>query len=155
MKFSEFGNVITEQRRYFEEYYETQVNRSRAAVLVTNPSIRAASLFHLCAKSGRWHFLWRNLLIMLHSCDVSRNAVLEGPLLVPHPIGIVIGKSAVIGERAVLYQGVTVGAGPGALYPTIGAGAVLYAHSTVVGNVFVPANSRVKAHHVISPGAKG
>lgn len=46
---------------------------------------------------------------ILFSCDIARNAKIEGGLYLPHPVGVVVGETAVIGKNCILHQGVTLG----------------------------------------------
>ena len=46
---------------------------------------------------------------ILFSCDIARNARIEGGLYLPHPVGVVVGETAVIGKNCILHQGVTLG----------------------------------------------
>jgi serine O-acetyltransferase len=57
-------------------------------------------------------------------------------LQLPHPIGIVIGEGATIGNNVKIYQNVTLGQNRG-LYPTLGDDVVVYPGSVIVGGVHV------------------
>ncbi len=46
---------------------------------------------------------------ILFSCDIARNAKIEGGLYLPHPSGVVIGEHAVVGKNCIIHQGVTLG----------------------------------------------
>lgn len=46
---------------------------------------------------------------ILFSCDIARNAKIEGGFYLPHPVGVVVGETAVIGKNCILHQGVTLG----------------------------------------------
>jgi serine O-acetyltransferase len=46
---------------------------------------------------------------ILFSCDIARNAKIEGGLYLPHPSGVVVGENVVIGKNCILHQGVTLG----------------------------------------------
>ena len=46
---------------------------------------------------------------ILFSCDIARNAQIDGGLYLPHPVGVVVGESAIIGRNCILHQGVTLG----------------------------------------------
>jgi serine O-acetyltransferase len=85
----------------------------------------------------------------------------------PHPVGVVIGMGAVVGERATIYQNVTIGqAGNGDVcYPRLGDRVIVYAGAVVVGDlqlgddVVVGANSVVlrsfsRGQHVAGVPAK-
>jgi len=46
---------------------------------------------------------------ILFSCDIARNAKIGGGFYLPHPVGVVVGETAVIGKNCILHQGVTLG----------------------------------------------
>ncbi|MFC4243342.1 hypothetical protein ACFOYW_08145 [Gryllotalpicola reticulitermitis] len=63
----------------------------------------------------------------------------------PHPIGVVLGSGARIGDRVSIYQGVTVGANRRGQYPVIEFGVTLYPGSSVTGGVRVGAGALIGA----------
>ena len=67
----------------------------------------------------------------------------------PHPIGIVVGDGAVIGDDCVIYQNVTLGQKNGK-YPTLRNGCVLYPNSVVVGGIYLHEDTIVGAGAVVT-----
>jgi len=72
--------------------------------------------------------------------DIHPGAVIGGPFCIDHGTGVVIGETAVIGARVVMYQGVTLGAASVTKaaadtkrHPTIEDDVVIYAGATVLG----------------------
>ncbi|MFT4765697.1 MAG: serine O-acetyltransferase [Oleispira sp.] len=102
-----------------------------------NPSIHACFLIRLsiACKSRLLHVLVRNVLITKHSIDIGFGAVIGRALLLPHPMGIVIGEGVVIGDGVRIYQNCTMGNKGG--YPTIGSCCVIYPGSVIVGEVII------------------
>jgi serine acetyltransferase len=85
----------------------TPVPKLLARVLVST-HLRACALIRLAAGAPAWtRPLWRNLLITLHSIDVSPGAVIEPGLWIRHPFGIVIGPNARIEPRVSLSHNIT------------------------------------------------
>ncbi|MBZ9937878.1 serine acetyltransferase [Mesorhizobium sp. BR1-1-16] len=85
---------------------------------------------------------------------ISPMAVIAPSVSFPHPTGIVIGDGVIIGERAKIYQNVTLGGArvgdqKANNYPTIGQDTVLFAGVVVVGKVTVGANCIVGANAVV------
>ncbi len=73
-------------------------------------------------------------------CDIHPGAHLGCPFFVDHATGIVIGETAMIGERVKVYQGVTLGAlsvkkelAHKQRHPTIEDDVIIYANATVLG----------------------
>lgn len=79
------------------------------------------------------------------NCQLSPRAEIGGGLLLPHPIGVVIGSGCRLGSGVTLYQGVTLGADARARYPSLGDGVTVYANACVVGGVELGAGSVVGA----------
>lgn len=96
------------------------------------------------------------------SCDISFNAQIGDGVRFAHPIGVVIGNHARIGDNVRIFQNVTIGShgrsGSAKAYPQIGAGAVLYAGAKIVGNVEIGDGAVVAANAVViedvPPGAR-
>lgn len=115
-----------------------EVKRHAIRGLILSPPLRAAALMRISAsRGGVSGALCRNLLLTLHSCDVTPGARIGGALHVPHPVGIVLGSGAIVGDGVTIYQHVTVGASRSGKYPIIGDGVVLFPASLVAGGVVV------------------
>lgn len=70
----------------------------------------------------------------------------------PHPWGVVIHPNAVVGERVVVYQGVTVGRKKGGVkagIPTLGDDVVIYPNAVIVGAVRIGNRAVVGAGAVV------
>ena len=73
--------------------------------------------------------------------DIHPGATIGSPFFIDHGTGVVIGETAVIGDRVILYQGVTIGAKSidkekgrrEKRHPTIGNDCVIYAGATILG----------------------
>ena len=93
--------------------------------------------------------------VVLVGADVTPGAVFGRGLYIPHPVGVVIGNSAVLGNHVTLAGGVTIGSrhpdgrGPDG-HATIGEGAILSSHAVVLGAITVGENALVAAHSVVS-----
>ena len=85
-------------------------------------------------------FAIQNRVSELWSVDVHPAARLGGGLLMDHATGIVIGETAVVGERCTILHSVTLGGTGkerGDRHPKIGDDVTLGAGSTVLGNIVV------------------
>lgn len=69
----------------------------------------------------------------MHGLDVFYEVELPDIFQLVHPVGTVIGRGQ-FSDYAVIYQNVTIGAGPDGVYPRFGRGVVLYGGSRVVGH---------------------
>jgi len=83
---------------------------------------------------------------------VSHNATIGPGLMLPHPVGIVIGEGCSIGDNATIYQHVTIGrrSRNDPRYPVIGGNVVLYPGAVVIGPVRIGRFARVGANQVVS-----
>lgn len=63
-------------------------------------------------------------------------------------IGVVIGKGVELGEHCVIGQNVTIGENH-SMYPIICTGAIIHAHSCIIGKIVVGAHSIVGAGSVV------
>jgi serine O-acetyltransferase len=126
--------------------------RTRARLLLVprfllNPELHAVVLVRLAAEGPRWsHWLWRNLLVAKHGMDVGHGARIGPGLMLPHPVGVVIGPQVTVGERAVIYHGVTIGGNVGQTgTATVGDRVVIWPNAMIVGTITVGADATIGA----------
>ena len=93
----------------------------------------------------------RNRIYVKHACDISQRARIGQGLKLPHPIGVVIGEGAQIGNFVTIYHNVTIGRKrmEKPEYPVIGDHAVVYCGALIVGNVTVGHHSIVQAYSIV------
>jgi serine O-acetyltransferase len=91
--------------------------------------------------------------------DIHPAAQIGHPFFIDHGTGIVIGESAIIGDRVKLYQGVTLGAhqvhkrlAGTKRHPTIEDDVVVYAHATILGDITIGAQSVIGGNTWITEG---
>ena len=149
--------------------------RSRDEVLLCYPGVQAL-LHHRVAHA--LHRLAVPLLPRLiseasHSAtgiDLHPGATIGPSFFIDHGTGVVIGETAIIGQRVRIYQGVTLGArsfpmdADGTLvkgqprHPIVEDDVVIYAGATVLGRVTIGAGSRIGGNvwltHDVPPGSR-
>lgn len=82
---------------------------------------------------------------------IAGTARIGGGLILPHPQGIVVGGQARIGQRAWIFQNVTIGGAPGKNgMPTIGDDARLYTGAVIVGPIVLGNDVVVGANSVVT-----
>jgi serine O-acetyltransferase len=119
--------------------------RSHDEVIVAYPGFFAVALHRIAhALHQRGALLFARLIAeYAHShtgIDIHPGAAIGARFAIDHGTGIVIGETAVLGDRVKLYQGVTLGAASVRKdlsqvkrHPTIGNGVVIYANATILG----------------------
>ena len=82
--------------------------------------------------------------------DIHPGATIGRSFFIDHGTGVVIGETAIIGDRVRLYQGVTLGGDPQVegrhdflRHPIIGDDVVIHANASIIGRVTVGAGSRI------------
>ena len=81
--------------------------------------------------------------------DIPINTRIGGGLLLPHPNGIVIHPSVVIGPNCLIFQQVTLGMAHGGV-PTLGGHVDVGAGAKVIGRVRLGDHSNVGANAVVT-----
>lgn len=92
------------------------------------------------------HHLW----CVLSGAEIPLNTSIGGGLIMPHPNGVIIHESAVIGPNCSIFQQVTIGVTgtrPGA--PVIGGHVNIGAGAKILGRVHVGSHSRIGANAVV------
>jgi serine O-acetyltransferase len=134
--------------------------KSRIEIALLYPGVRAL-VFHRLAnalwRSG-FHFLGRlasELGRWLSGIEIHPNATIGKHFFIDHGTGVVIGETAVIHDGVTLYHGVTLGGiGTGATnigrrHPELEDGVVIGAGAQVLGPITVRRDARVGANAVV------
>lgn len=122
-----------------------------------NPSFLAIYCYR---KSHIWHASsgWRRLLsraiwryALTHcGCDIRSYAKIGERCHFPHPVGVVIGSDAVVGDDVTIYQNVTLGLARGTNgFPTIKNGVTIYAGASVLGDITIGEGATIGANAVV------
>ncbi|MCK1221129.1 serine O-acetyltransferase [Streptococcus uberis] len=131
--------------------------RNSLEVLLTYPGIKALAAHRLS------HFLWEHnfkLLARMNSqfwrfltnIEIHPGAKIAAGVVIDHGAGLVIGETAEVEEGVMLYHGVTLGGtgkDKGKRHPTIRKGALISAHSQIIGPIEVGENAKVGAAAVV------
>lgn len=87
-------------------------------------------------------------ILKKYNCHISCNSKIGPGVFFPHPMGIVIGRDAQIGENVEIYQNVTIGQKNG-LYPHIYNNVTIFSGACIVGGVKIGNNAVVGAASVV------
>lgn len=131
--------------------------RNGLEILLTYPGLKALAAHRIS------HFLWEHhmrLIARMHSqfwrfltgIEIHPGAQIAPGVFIDHGSGLVIGETAIVEEGVMLYHGVTLGGtgkDTGKRHPTIRKGALISAHSQVIGPIEVGQNAKVGAAAVV------
>ena len=133
--------------------------RGPLEILLCYPGFQAISLHRLS------HRLWRSRLPLklparllsqlgrgLTGVEIHPGATIGRGVFIDHGMGVVIGETSEIGDRCLLYQGVTLGGtgkDHGKRHPTLAKNVVVGAGAKVLGAITVGANTRIGAGSVV------
>ncbi|XRB13496.1 serine acetyltransferase [Pseudoscourfieldia marina] len=115
--------------------------------------------FHALQAHRASHALWtsgrKDLALMLQSrisevfsVDIHPGARIGKGILMDHGMGVVIGETAVIGDRVSILQGVTLGGTGkegGDRHPKVGSGVLIGPHATILGNISIGDDTMIAA----------
>jgi serine O-acetyltransferase len=88
----------------------------------------------------------------LTGIEIHPGATIGRGVFIDHGMGVVIGETAIIGNYALIYQGVTLGGTgkeSGKRHPTLGENVVVGAGAKVLGNISLGNNVRIGAGSVV------
>lgn len=88
------------------------------------------------------------------SADIHPAATLGERLIIPHPVGIVIGADSVIGDDCVVMHGVTLGAKGhgirGNRHPKVGNRVKIFCNSTLLGPIEIGDDTTIGSHTLVT-----
>ncbi|MGT2772012.1 serine O-acetyltransferase [Streptococcus marimammalium] len=131
--------------------------KSTLEILLTYPGVKALAAHRLS------HFLWRydfKLLAKMHSqfwrfltqIEIHPGARIASGVFIDHGNGLVIGETAIVETEVLLYHGVTLGGTGkecGKRHPTVRRGALISAHSQLIGPIEIGEYAKVGASAVV------
>ena len=133
--------------------------RGWLAILSCYPGLHALTLHRFS------HALWRCRLPLkllarcisqlgraLTGIEIHPGARIGRGVFIDHGMGVVIGETAEVGNRCLLYQGITLGGTGkehGKRHPTLGENVVVGAGAKVLGAITIGANTRIGAGSVV------
>jgi len=118
--------------------------------MVNSPCLHATALIRLATHTPRFLLgMWRTILIATHSIDISVGLDVGPGLVLPHPVGIVLGAGLRMGRNVTIMHHVSIGGliqrEEGRYSPRIGDDVVIYGHSMVLGPIAIGDGSIVGA----------
>jgi serine O-acetyltransferase len=131
--------------------------RNWLEVLTCYPGLQAL----LCHRIAHWlhrlglPFLPRfisHLARFLTGIEIHPGAQIGCGVFIDHGMGVVVGETAIVGNYALIYQGVTLGGTgkqSGKRHPTLGENVVVGAGAKVLGNLQIGNNVRIGAGSVV------
>lgn len=131
--------------------------RNSLEVIFCYPGLHA--LF--CYRATHWLYgfgipliprLISHLARFLTGIEIHPGAKIGKGVFIDHGMGVVIGETAIVGDYALIYQGVTLGGTgkeTGKRHPTLGENVVLGAGAKVLGNIQIGNNVRIGAGSVV------
>jgi serine O-acetyltransferase len=160
---------MLEQLRVDASVYERKPHSAHQMVGLAwrHRGFRAVVLFRLSqARFAQEHrsvgaIFSRSIHHLCH-CEISRDAIIGPGLLLPHPLGVVVGAGSVVGAHCTIQQHVTIGGNyghtaAGRVKPYIGEGVEVSAGAVIAGPVSIGSRARIGANAVVvtdvPPGA--
>jgi len=149
-----FSTFLADFRIIFER---DPAARNWVEVLFCYPGLQAL-LFHRFAHwlhSFKLPFIPRfisHLARFLTGIEIHPGAQIGRGVFIDHGMGVVIGETAIVGDYALIYQGVTLGGTgkeSGKRHPTLGEYVVVGAGAKVLGNIQIGSNVRIGAGSVV------
>jgi len=93
-----------------------------------------------------------HLARFLTGIEIHPGATIGKGVFIDHGMGVVVGETAIVGDYALIYQGVTLGGTgkqSGKRHPTLGENVVVGAGAKVLGNLQIGNNVRIGAGSVV------
>jgi serine O-acetyltransferase len=150
--------VLSTLRADFRIIFERDpAARNWLEVLFCYPGLQAL-LFHRlahwlhCIGIPFFPRLISHIARFLTGIEIHPGATIGYGVFIDHGMGVVIGETAIVGDYALIYQGVTLGGTgkqSGKRHPTLGENVVVGAGAKVLGNLQIGNNVRIGAGSVV------
>tara|TARA_Y100001968_G_scaffold228992_1_gene211770 strand:+ start:991 stop:1743 length:753 start_codon:yes stop_codon:yes gene_type:complete len=126
-------------------------------IILCYPGFQAISIHRVTHKLWKHNIpvlprLLSHLTRFLTGVEIHPGARIGKGVFIDHGMGVVIGETSEIGDRCLLYQGVTLGGTgkeSGKRHPTLEANVVVGAGAKVLGDIHVGTNTRIGAGSVV------
>ena len=137
---------------------EDPAAESKLMIYLTYPHIKALNYHYVAHKlyKRKKHTLARMLAKRarrITGIEIHPGAQIGKGLFIDHGMGVVIGETAIIGDRVTIYQGATIGATGNEKtfkrHPTIGSDVIIGSGAKVLGPVTIGDNVKVGANSVV------
>lgn len=134
--------------------YGSGDRRAIARAVLTNDSYRITTLQRMRNLAKKLHIPGANHALRVvqtayHGIEIGNAVTLGAGVYFVHPLGIVIGGDAKIGDRVRFYGNNTVGTAKDNGYPTIEADVVIGAGARILGPITIGARSVIGANAVV------
>lgn len=131
--------------------------RNWLEVMVCYPGLQALLLYRFAHQLYALNLPFVPRLIshiarFLTGIEIHPGATIGRGVFIDHGMGVVIGETAIIGNYALIYQGVTLGGTGkeiGKRHPTLGENVIVGAGAKVLGNITLGSNVRIGAGSVV------
>ena len=123
---------------YFKGYHAVQAYRIAHALWHRGQTLLAFAL--------------QSRISEVFAVDIHPAARIGRGILLDHGTGVVIGETAVVGDRVSILQGVTLGGTgkeTGDRHPKIGEGVLIGAHATILGNISIGEGAMIAAGSLV------
>tara|TARA_Y100001968_G_scaffold240380_1_gene223926 strand:- start:2241 stop:2999 length:759 start_codon:yes stop_codon:yes gene_type:complete len=126
-------------------------------IILCYPGFQAISIHRISHKLWKYNLpilprLLSHMTRFLTGVEIHPGAKIGKGVFIDHGMGVVIGETSEIGDRCLLYQGVTLGGTgkeSGKRHPTLEANVVVGAGAKVLGGIQVGTNTRIGAGSVV------
>jgi serine O-acetyltransferase len=148
------SNIVADFRIIFDR---DPAARNWVEVILFYPGLQALTLHRF----AHWLYVLGLPLVprlisylsrFLTGIEIHPGATIGKGVFIDHGMGVVIGETAIIGDYALIYQGVTLGGTgkeSGKRHPTLGENVVVGAGAKVLGNLQIGSNVRIGAGSVV------
>ena len=121
------------------------------------PGFQALTIHRISHKLWKYNFpllprFISHLNRFITGIEIHPGAKIGKGVFIDHGMGVVIGETSEIGDRCLLYQGVTLGGTgkeSGKRHPTLESNVVVGAGAKVLGGIYVGTNTRIGAGSVV------
>ncbi len=126
-------------------------------IILCYPGFQAISIHRISHKLWKYNLpivprLLSHITRFLTGVEIHPGARIGKGVFIDHGMGVVIGETSEIGDRCLLYQGVTLGGTgkeSGKRHPTLAANVVVGAGAKVLGGIHIGTNTRIGAGSVV------
>lgn len=138
----------------FKDYIYSKIDFNKNA---QKSIVRACKLYKKGKAFKYYSLLLHRINRRKYNIEIYPSVILKGDIYIPHAVGIVIGKTAVIGDKCIIFPNVVIGARYSPYkennkrrHAIVGDNCIIGAGTNIIGDIVIGNNVTIGANSIVT-----